>query len=149
MNELACSVIILNTSDSVLREVGIHDSAKDLWDQLEELYTETSLSSKMFLLEIFFRFKLDLPIDINENLDTFSKLLKDIKFTRDKYIEDYSPFVLLNVILYSYVEARSAIKYDRDNIDVDIVKNALKSKELDVKYGVGVKSEHKVMHVMG
>lgn len=35
-------------------------STKDLWLKLEELYTKIYLSSKMFLIERFFHFKLNL-----------------------------------------------------------------------------------------
>ncbi|KAL0325020.1 UNVERIFIED_CONTAM: hypothetical protein Sradi_5071300, partial [Sesamum radiatum] len=42
-DEFAYSSIILNLSDTVLRKVGKQSSAKELWDKLEELYTETSL----------------------------------------------------------------------------------------------------------
>ncbi|KAK4394014.1 hypothetical protein Sango_1872200 [Sesamum angolense] len=44
-DEFAYSSIILNLSDTVLRKVGKQSSAKELWDKLEELYTETSLPS--------------------------------------------------------------------------------------------------------
>ncbi|CAH9145357.1 unnamed protein product, partial [Cuscuta epithymum] len=50
MNENACSVIYLNLSDSVIRKVGILESAKILWNKLNELYTETSLPNRIFLL---------------------------------------------------------------------------------------------------
>ena len=52
-DEFAYSSIILNLSDTVLRKVGKQNSSKDLWNKLEELYTETSLPSKLFLLEKF------------------------------------------------------------------------------------------------
>ncbi|CAH9069282.1 unnamed protein product [Cuscuta europaea] len=131
MNENACSVIYLNLSDSVIRKVGILESAKILWNKLDELYTETSLPSRMFLLEKFFQFRLDMSKDIEENLD------------------DYSPIALLNAIPDSFGDVKSAIKYGRDNVTLDIVVNGLKSKELDLKQmGEGRKFEE-VMHVRG
>lgn len=54
MNELAMSALILNLSDSVLRKVEDIDYVKDLWKKLNDLFTETSLSCKMFHLEKFF-----------------------------------------------------------------------------------------------
>ncbi|KAK6160086.1 hypothetical protein DH2020_003467 [Rehmannia glutinosa] len=115
LDEFAYSSIILNLSDSVLRNVGKLSSAKELWNKLEELITETSLHSKLFLLEKFFRFKLDLKKDMNENLDVFTKLMQDIKLTGDKNINDYTPIVLLNAIPDTYDVVKSAIKYDRDS----------------------------------
>ncbi|KAK4407943.1 Retrovirus-related Pol polyprotein from transposon TNT 1-94 [Sesamum angolense] len=109
-DEYAYSSIILNLSDSVIRKVGKQDSAKDLWNKLEELYTETSLPSKLFLLEKFFRYKLDLSKNIDENIDDFTKLIQDIKLTGDKNIDDYSPIVLLNAIPETYGDVKAAIK---------------------------------------
>ncbi|CAH9139773.1 unnamed protein product [Cuscuta epithymum] len=149
MNESACSIIYLNLSDCVLRKVGILESAKSLWDKLEELYTETSLPSRMFLLEKFFKFRLDMSKDIEENLDVFTKLISDIKLSGDKHIDDYTPIALLNAIPDSYSDVKSAIKYGRDNITLDIVVNGLKSKELDLKQSRGSKNSGEVMHVRG
>ncbi|KAL0346370.1 UNVERIFIED_CONTAM: Retrovirus-related Pol polyprotein from transposon TNT 1-94 [Sesamum calycinum] len=44
-DEYVYSSIILNLSDFVIRKVGKQNSAKELWDRLEELFTETSLPS--------------------------------------------------------------------------------------------------------
>ena len=57
LNEIACSTIYLNLSDSVLRKVGNLECAKKLWDKLDELFTDKSLPGKLFLLEKFFSFQ--------------------------------------------------------------------------------------------
>ncbi|KAL0290776.1 UNVERIFIED_CONTAM: Retrovirus-related Pol polyprotein from transposon TNT 1-94 [Sesamum angustifolium] len=132
-DEYAYSSIILNLSDSVIRKVGKQNSAKELWDRLEELFTETSLPSKLFLLEKFFRYKLDMSKNIDENIDEFTKLVQDIKLTGDKNIDDYTPIVLLNAIPDAYSDVKAAIKYGRDNVCLDTVINGLKSKEMDIK----------------
>ncbi|KAK4392785.1 Retrovirus-related Pol polyprotein from transposon TNT 1-94, partial [Sesamum angolense] len=113
--------------------VGKQVSAKMLWDKLEELYTETSLPSKLFLLEKFFRYKLDMSKNIDENIDEFTKLIQDIKLTGDKNIDDYSPIVLLNAIPETYGDVKAAIKYGRDNVQLETVVSGLKSKEIDLK----------------
>ncbi|KAL0408529.1 UNVERIFIED_CONTAM: hypothetical protein Sradi_1787300 [Sesamum radiatum] len=125
-DEFAYSSIILNLSDSVIRKVGKLETAKELWDRLEELFTETSLPSKLFLLEKFFRYKLDLSKNIDENVDEFTKLVQDIKLTGDKNIDDYTPIVLLNAIPETYSDVKAAIKYGRDNVSLDTVINGLK-----------------------
>ncbi|KAK4397518.1 hypothetical protein Sango_1588400 [Sesamum angolense] len=132
-DEYAYSSIILNLSDSVIRKVGKQISAKMLWDKLEEHYTETSLPSKLFLLEKFFRYKLDMSKNIDENIDEFTKLIQDIKLIGDKNIDDYSPIVLLNAIPETYGDVKTAIKYGRDNVQLDTVISGLKSKEIDLK----------------
>ncbi|KAL0427258.1 UNVERIFIED_CONTAM: hypothetical protein Slati_2900600 [Sesamum latifolium] len=132
-NEYAYSSIILNLSGSVIRKVGKLETTKELWDSLEELFTETSLPSKLFLLEKIFRYKLDLSKNIEEKIDEFTKLVQDIKLTGDKNIDDYTPIVLLNAIPETYSDVKAAIKYGRDNVSLDTVINGLKSKEMYIK----------------
>ncbi|KAL2230503.1 UNVERIFIED_CONTAM: hypothetical protein Sindi_1644700 [Sesamum indicum] len=148
-DEYAYSSIILNLSDNVLRKVGKQTSAKKLWKKLEELYTETSLPSKLFLLEKFFRYKLDLSKNIDENLDDFTKLVQDIKLTGDKNIDEYSPIVLLNAIPDTYSDVKAAIKYGRDSVNLDTVVNGLKSKEIDLKTNRPSSNQYEVNSVRG
>ncbi|KAL2243920.1 UNVERIFIED_CONTAM: Retrovirus-related Pol polyprotein from transposon TNT 1-94 [Sesamum indicum] len=118
-NEYAYSSIILNLSDNVLRKVGKQNSARDLWEKLEELYTDVSL-----------------PI-------------QDIKLTGDKNIDEYSPIVLLNAIPDTYSDVKAAIKYGRDSVSLDIVVNGLKSKEIDLKTNRPSNNQHEVNSVRG
>ncbi|KAL2248133.1 UNVERIFIED_CONTAM: hypothetical protein Sindi_2665600 [Sesamum indicum] len=148
-DEFAYSSIILNLSDTVLRKVGKQESSKALWYKLEEIYTETSLPNKLFLLEKFFRYKLDLSKNIDENLDDFTKLIQDIKHTGDKNIDEYSPIVLLNAIPESYSDVKAAIKYGRDSVNIETVVNGLKSKELDIKTNKPSQNQHEVNLVRG
>ncbi|KAK4395819.1 Retrovirus-related Pol polyprotein from transposon TNT 1-94 [Sesamum angolense] len=147
-DEYAYSSIILNLSDSVIRKVGKHNSTKDLWNKLEELYTETSLPSKLFLLEKFFRYKLYLSKNINENID-FTKLIQDIKLTGDKNIDDYSLIVLLNAIPETYGDVKAAIKHGRDNVNLETVVSGLKSKEMDLKTNKPSQNQNEVNFVRG
>ncbi|KAK4404587.1 Retrovirus-related Pol polyprotein from transposon TNT 1-94 [Sesamum angolense] len=148
-DEYAYSSIILNLSDSVIRKVGKQESAKELWKKLEELYTETSLPSKLFLLEKIFRYKLDLSKNIDENIDDFTKLIQDIKLTGDKNIDDYSPIVLLNAIPETYGDVKAAIKYGRDNVNLETVVSGLKSKEMDLKTNKPSQNQNEVNFVRG
>ncbi|KAL2251323.1 UNVERIFIED_CONTAM: hypothetical protein Sindi_2254600 [Sesamum indicum] len=148
-DEFAYSSIILNLSDTVLCKVGKQNSSKELWDKLEELYTETSLPSKLFLLEKFFRYKLDLSKNIDENLDDFTKLIQDIKLTGDKNIDEYSPSVLLNAIPESYSDVKAAIKYGRDTVNIETVVNGLKSTKMDLRANKSSQNQHEVNSVRG
>ena len=120
-----------------------------MWEKLEELYTETSLPSKLFLLEKFFRYKLNLSKNIDENLDDFTKLIQDIKLTGDKNIDEYSPIVLLNAIPESYSDVKAAIKYGRDSVNIETVVNGLKSKEMDLRINKPSQNQHEVNSVRG
>ncbi|KAL2227396.1 UNVERIFIED_CONTAM: Retrovirus-related Pol polyprotein from transposon TNT 1-94 [Sesamum indicum] len=148
-DEFAYSSIVLNLSDTVLRKVEKLESSKALWDKLEELFTEISLPNKLFLLEKFFRYKLDLSKNIDENLDDFTKLIQDIKLAGDKYIDEYSPIVLLNAIPESYSDVKAAIKYGRDSINLETVVNGLKSKELDLKVNKPSQNHYEINSVRG
>ncbi|KAH6770991.1 hypothetical protein C2S52_015794 [Perilla frutescens var. hirtella] len=132
MNELACSTIMLNLSDSVIRKMGELSSAKELWDKLEETYTETSFASRMYLLEKLFKFKFDMSKDIDENVDMFTKLVQDIKLSGYKTIDNYTNVALLNYIPDSYTDVKSAIKYGIDSASIDVIISALKSKKLEL-----------------
>ncbi|KAK4383933.1 Retrovirus-related Pol polyprotein from transposon TNT 1-94 [Sesamum angolense] len=77
-------------------------------------------------------YKLDMSKNIDENIDEFTKLIQDIKLIGDK-IYDYSPIVLLNAIPETYGDVKTAIKYGRDNVQLDTVISGLKSKEIDLK----------------
>ncbi|KAL0408064.1 UNVERIFIED_CONTAM: hypothetical protein Sradi_1740800 [Sesamum radiatum] len=148
-DEYAYSSIILNLSDSVIRKVGNQNSAKYLWDKLEEIYTESALPSKLFLLEMFFRYKLDVSKTIDDNIDDFTKLIQDIKLTGDKNIDDYTPIVLLNAIPETYSDVKAAIKYGRDNVSLDTVISGLKSKEIDLKTSSPSQDQQEINFVRG
>ena len=64
--------------------------------ELDTLFTETFMSSKMYLLEKFFKFRLDLSKDIDDNIDIFQKLVQDIKRSGDKTIDEYTSIALMN-----------------------------------------------------
>ncbi|KAL2237908.1 UNVERIFIED_CONTAM: hypothetical protein Sindi_0982500 [Sesamum indicum] len=110
----------------------------------KQLKNDEFAYSKLFLLEKFFRYKLDLSKNIDENLDDFTKLIQDIKLTGDENIDDYTRIVLLNAIPESYSDVKAAIKYGRDNINLDTVVNGLKSKEMDLKVARPSQNNHEV-----
>ena len=117
--------------------------------RLEQLYIETFLPSKLFLLEKFFRYKLDLSKDIDENLEYFTKFVQDIKLTGDKSIDECSPIMLLNAILDSYSDFKFAIKYGRDSVNLDTLVIGLKSKEIDLKMNRPSSNQYEVNSVRG
>lgn len=89
--------------------------------------------------------------DIDENIDVLTKLIQDIKSTDDKHIDEYFVIVvvLLNVIPQSCNDLKDAIEYGHDSITIDIVGNALRSKERELKYYNNCKNNEKVMHARG
>lgn len=101
-----------------------------------------SLPCRLYLLKKNIQFKPDMSKDIDENIDVFTKLLQDVKSTRNKNIDDYYVVVLLNVIPHSYNDLKAIIEYGHDSITLDIVVNAFKSKERELKHcNVGKSNE--------
>lgn len=117
----------------MLRKVGKLEIAKALWEKLEELYLVKSLPNKLFLLERFFSFKIDPTKDLDDNIDTFNKLVQDITNAGDKISEEYKTVILLNAIPEAYRDVKSAIKYGRDTLTPEVVINSIRSKELELK----------------
>lgn len=99
VDERAYTLIILHLFNQVLGKVEKLDTAKALWDKLEELYLVKSLPNKLFLMERLFSFKIDSSNDLDDNLDTFNNLVQDIINTVDKVSNEYKAVVLLSAIL--------------------------------------------------
>ena len=85
------------------------ESASEMWTKLDTLFTETSMSSRMYLLEKLFKFKFDLSKDIDDNIDRFQKLVQDIKRSGDKTIDEYTSIALMNAIPDNYSDVNAAI----------------------------------------
>ncbi|XP_042056455.1 uncharacterized protein LOC121801050 [Salvia splendens] len=133
MNELARAAIVLNLSDFVIRKIDHIESASEMWKHLDTLFTETSMSSRMHLLENLFKFKLDLSKDIDDNVHRFQKLVQNIKRSGDKTIDEYTSIALINVMPDSYSDVKAVIKYGRDFAPLDLIISSLKSKELELR----------------
>ncbi|KAK4409817.1 hypothetical protein Sango_0054700 [Sesamum angolense] len=67
----------------------------------------------------------------------------------DKNIDDYSPIVLLNAIPETYGDVKAAIKYGRDNVNLETVVSGLKSKEMDLKTNKPSQNQNEVNFVRG
>lgn len=57
-----------------------------------------------------------------------------------KTVDEYTYIVLLNAIPNSYSDVKSAIKYGRNKVSLDIVMNGLKTIQLDFKVNKSVKN---------
>lgn len=92
-----------------------------------------STPNKLYLLERFFNFKMDLSKDLDENLDVFNKLVQDIVNCDEKVSETCKAIILLNSMPESYREVKNAIKYGRNTLTPEIVIDSLRSKEIEIK----------------
>lgn len=132
-DELAYTSIILHLSDTILRKVGKLDSTKQHWEKSEDLYLLKSTPNKLYLLERFFSFKMDPSKDLDDNLDVFNKLVKDIFNCDEEVSEMYKAIILLNSMPDSYREVKNIIKYSRDTLTTKIAIDSLRSKEMEIK----------------
>ena len=133
MDELAYSSIILHLSDAVLRKVNYTKSTQELWSKLNQLYSVTSLPSKIYLLESFFGYKMDPAKDLDENLDVFNKLVLDLANSNEKFTDEHHAVILLNSLPDKYKDIKTALKYGRDIITSNEIVSSLRSKDLELK----------------
>ncbi|KAK4390103.1 hypothetical protein Sango_2073600, partial [Sesamum angolense] len=61
--------------------------------------------------------------------DKLEELYTETSLPSDKNIDDYSPIVLLNAIPETYGDVKAAIKYGRDNVQLETVVSGLKNKK--------------------
>ncbi|XP_022895327.1 uncharacterized protein LOC111409515 [Olea europaea var. sylvestris] len=133
LEEIAWSTIFLYISDSVIRTIGETKTAEELWTKLKAQYEPKTIPNKCFLLKQFFSFKMDPSVDLDENLDRFTKLTQDLANCDEKLLEDQLAVVLLNSISDRYRDLKNALKYGRDNLTIDIIINTLRNKVLELK----------------
>lgn len=74
LEEITWSTIFLYLSDNVIRCIGETKTAEKLWTKLKAQYELKIVPNKSFLLKQFFSFKMDPSVDLDENMDRFTKL---------------------------------------------------------------------------
>ena len=133
IDEIAYSTIILLLLDNVLRKVDDTKTTADLWKKLESLFLVTTLPNKIFLLEQFFSFKMDVSKDLDANLDEFNRLCLNLANCEQNFSDEHFAVILLNSLPDSYREIKNAIKYGRDSLTFETVVSALKSRDLELR----------------
>ncbi|CAA2996849.1 Hypothetical predicted protein [Olea europaea subsp. europaea] len=134
LDETAWNFIFLHLSDNMLREIGETKTAAELWKKLEDTYLNKTMPNKVYLLKQFFCFKLDPSLDLEANIDRFNKLSRDLADCDEKLSKDQLAVVLLNLISDKYKDVKNAIKYGRETLIIDVIINALRNKELELKF---------------
>lgn len=86
-----------------------------------------------FLLEQVFSYKMDHFKDLDSNLNIFNRLLLNLTNYKVNFSDEHSVVVLLNSLHDTYREVKSAIKYGRDELTINIVVNAFRSKDGELK----------------
>ena len=127
------SLLILNLTDNVLRQVDEEDTTLKVWNKLESLYMVKSLSNKNYLKEQLFRFKMDPLKNLEENLDEFKKIAVSLANIDEKISDENQAIIILNSLPNSFKDLKAAIKYGRETLSLDDVLGALRSRDLEIK----------------
>ncbi|XP_038890416.1 uncharacterized protein LOC120079979 [Benincasa hispida] len=70
---------------------------------------------------------------LNENLDEFKKLTNEFNQLGEKLGAKSKAAILINSLHDTFKEVKSALKYERESVTVNVVITALKSKELELQ----------------
>ncbi|KAL2493081.1 Integrase catalytic domain-containing protein [Abeliophyllum distichum] len=76
---------------------------------------------------------MDSSLDLDENLNRFTKLSQDLANCDEKLSQDQLAVVLLNSISDRHKDLKNALEYGRDNLTTDIIISALKNRDLEIK----------------
>ena len=129
--EKAHSVIILSLGDKVLRKVSKEKTAAGVWSKLEGLYMTKSLVNWLYLKQDLYSFKIHEDKSIDEQLDTFNKLILDLENIDVTIDDEDQTLLLLSSLPKSYSNFKDTLLYGRDSLMLDEVQAALNSKELN------------------
>ena len=97
------------------------------------LYDQIS-PNKIYLKEKPFGFKMDPSKGLEENLDDFNKITIDFANIDEKISDENQAIILLNSLPDFFKEVMAAIKYGKDNLLLDDVLGALRSRDLEIKF---------------
>ena len=126
----ALSSIQLSLSDEVLCEDGDEESPVGLWLKLENFYMTKSLTSRLYLKQRLYTFRMSEGTHLHDHLDEFTKIIRDMKNGGVKIDDEDQALVLLCSLPHSFEHFVDTMLYGRDTISLEDVKAALNSREL-------------------
>ena len=125
----AWSTIQLSLANNALGEVIEEKIANSLWKALEEKYFIKTLSNKLYQRNRLYTFKYSGEKSIQDHIDDFNKMISNVGVAGIK-VENFDQAMILLISLSpSYDNFCDTILYDRFNITVKNVKEALMIKE--------------------
>ena len=130
MDEKACSCIILNLTDQVIREVAGEKTAKSLWDKLESLYMKKTIENRLYLKQSLYMLRMSEGTSITSHLDQFDSIIMDLENVDVKIDEEDKAVILLCSLPSSLKHFRDTMLYGKETISYKDIKSVLKSKEL-------------------
>ena len=123
-------VLRLALADNVLRQVCEEKSALALWNKLESLYLDKSLSSRFYLMMRLFRMRMQEGTPIKQYIDEFNKVVLDYQNVANSMDKDHLAILFLCSLPDSYDSIRDQILYGTYSIAMDDITSILLSKNL-------------------
>lgn len=84
-------------------------------------------------MDNFFNFHIDSAKDLDANLDVFNRLFLNLANCKMVFSYVHNDVILLNSLVDVYKEVKNAIKYDRDELTINIVVNSLRARDLELQ----------------
>jgi len=130
IDKRALAVLRLALANNVLRHVCEEKSALALWNKLESIYLDKSLSSRFYLMMRLFRMRMQEGTPIKQYIDEFNKVVLDYHNVPNSMDKDHLAILFLCSLPYSYDSIRDQILYGTDSIAMDDITSILLSRDL-------------------
>lgn len=116
--------------EDVIPEVSGEDTAKGIWDKLEELCLKKSLTNRLILLKMLFTFNIMEGSTAHVHLNTFDDHIMKLKSADLKLEEESLAMILLLSLPNRYTGFANSMIYERDTIMLSDVKTGVLSEDL-------------------
>lgn len=122
-------------SDVILRKIMHETTALGMWKALERDYQTKSLPNRIYLKKKFSCFKMEEDKPIEENVDTFLKLIADLASIKIDITDEDQAIQLLSGLPPAYEPLVHTLQYGmgKDTLTVNEVMTAAYSKEVELK----------------
>lgn len=122
-------------SDVILRKIMHETTALGMWKALERDYQTKSLPNRIYLKKKFSCFKMEEDKSIEENVDTFLKLIADLASIKIYITDEDQTIQLLSGLPSAYEPLVHTLQYGtgKDTLTVNEVMTAAYSKEVELK----------------
>ena len=97
------------------------ETAKELWEKLEMLYQDKSVTTRMLLQWCLHTFKIDSGTFLQDHLDVFNKLVMDLQFAGIEKDEDTLACSLLFSLTLKHGDIENSMMYIKQTIKLEQV----------------------------
>lgn len=128
------NLLKMSLSDAILRKVMKEATALDIWRALELDYQTNTLPNRIFLKQRFAGLKMDEAKSIEDNLDSFQKLVDDLASLNIQISDEDQVIQLLMSLPPPYEPLVHTLKYGsvKDTLTVAAVTTSAYSKEAEL-----------------